>query len=50
MDGKKLALRMSVDYISFSAHVDYAQNSSFIKEVNPASLVIYLFVYFLPIK
>jgi len=40
MDGKKLPLRMSVDYISFSAHVDYAQNSSYIKEVNPSTLIL----------
>ena len=39
MDGRKLPLRMSVAYISFSAHVDYAQNTEFIKLVNPKTLV-----------
>ncbi|KAJ8652014.1 hypothetical protein O0I10_012358 [Lichtheimia ornata] len=33
MDGRKIPLRMSVDYISFSAHVDFTQNSQFIEEV-----------------
>ena len=40
MSGRKLPLRMSVDYISFSAHVDYDQNAAFIKEVNPPHLVL----------
>ncbi|KAI9596899.1 hypothetical protein BDF19DRAFT_421396 [Syncephalis fuscata] len=31
MAGAKLPLRMSVDYISFSAHVDFTQNSSLLK-------------------
>lgn len=31
---------MSVDYISFAAHVDYTQNSRFINEVNPAHLLL----------
>jgi len=40
MDGKKITRRMSVDYISFAAHVDYTQNSRFINEVNPSHLVL----------
>jgi len=47
MDGKKLPLKMSVDYISFSAHVDYQQNSTYIKEVNPSNLVSPPFPFFL---
>jgi len=39
MDGRKLPLRMKVDYISFSAHVDGTQNRAYINEVNPSNLV-----------
>jgi cleavage and polyadenylation specificity factor subunit 3 len=42
MDGRKLPLRMKVDYISFSAHVDYTQNSEFIDEMKPPHLVTFL--------
>ncbi|RKP09911.1 cleavage and polyadenylation specificity factor 3, isoform CRA_b [Thamnocephalis sphaerospora] len=38
--GAKLPVRMSVDYISFSAHVDFTQNSQFIEEVNAPNLVL----------
>jgi cleavage and polyadenylation specificity factor subunit 3 len=31
---------MSVDYISFSAHVDFTQNSQFIEEVNAPNLIL----------
>lgn len=31
-DGIRKPFQMSVDYISFSAHVDYLQNSSFVRE------------------
>ncbi|KAG2178190.1 hypothetical protein INT43_003443 [Umbelopsis isabellina] len=40
MDGRTLPLRMSVDYISFSAHVDFTQNSQFITEVNAPHVVL----------
>ena len=40
MDGRKLPLKMSVEYISFSAHVDYTQNSQFIREVDAPTLVL----------
>ncbi|KAG0417187.1 Cleavage and polyadenylation specificity factor 73, partial [Dictyocoela roeselum] len=36
VDGKKL--NMSVEYISFSAHVDFIQNSEFIEICNPTHL------------
>lgn len=39
MQGQKIQRRMTVDEISFSAHVDFAQNSSFIKQVNPQHIV-----------
>lgn len=39
MNGQKIQRRMTVDEISFSAHVDFAQNSSFIKQVNPQHIV-----------
>jgi len=45
MDGRTLPLKMSVAYISFSAHVDYAQNSAFIKTANPKTLVRLVFGY-----
>ncbi|EPR79919.1 Cleavage and polyadenylation specificity factor [Spraguea lophii 42_110] len=40
MDGKKLKLNMSVDYISFSAHVDFIQNKEFINICNPEVLIL----------
>lgn len=40
MSGETLPMRMSVDYISFAAHVDYPQNHSFIEQVSPQSLVL----------
>lgn len=39
MSGAKLPLRLSVEYISFSAHVDYRENSAFIEEVGAPNLV-----------
>lgn len=38
MKGNVLKLNMSVDYISFSAHVDFAQNVQFIDECQPDHL------------
>ncbi|AFN83894.1 putative beta-lactamase fold-containing exonuclease [Encephalitozoon romaleae SJ-2008] len=38
LNGKKLRLNMSVEYISFSAHVDFTQNSQFIEECQPKHL------------
>ena len=35
-----LPLRMSVEYISFSAHVDFAQNSQFIEECHAPNLIL----------
>ncbi|KAG7271468.1 hypothetical protein CRUP_018502 [Coryphaenoides rupestris] len=35
MSGQKLQLKMSVDYISFSAHTDYQQTSEFIRALKP---------------
>ncbi|XP_041984334.1 cleavage and polyadenylation specificity factor 73 [Aricia agestis] len=40
MAGQKLPLRMSVDYISFSAHTDYAQTSEFISLLKPPHVVL----------
>ncbi len=39
-NGQKIPRRLTVDYMSFSAHVDYAQNSKFIDEVNPSHVVL----------
>jgi cleavage and polyadenylation specificity factor subunit 3 len=38
-NGQKIQRKMTVDEISFSAHVDFAQNSSFIQEINPSHIV-----------
>eukprot|EP00842_Homolaphlyctis_polyrhiza_P005194 jgi/Hompol1/5676/HPOL_004648-RA len=40
MNGSKLPLRLSVEYISFSAHVDYKENSQFIEDVGSQNLVL----------
>lgn len=40
LSGATLPLRMSVEYISFSAHVDYVQNSEFIDLLKPPHLVL----------
>ena len=40
MSGSKLPLKLSVEYISFSAHVDYQQNSAFIQEVASPNLIL----------
>ncbi|CAG9836752.1 unnamed protein product [Diabrotica balteata] len=40
MLGQKLPLKMSVDYISFSAHTDYQQTSEFIRMLKPPHVVL----------
>ena len=40
MNGQRIPRRMSVDYISFSAHVDYTQNSRFIDQVKAKHVVL----------
>lgn len=40
MVGQKLPLKMSVDYISFSAHTDYQQTSEFIRILRPPHVVL----------
>lgn len=40
MNGQRIPRRLSVDYISFSAHVDYTQNSHFIDEVRAKHVVL----------
>ncbi|UZJ53988.1 hypothetical protein CBS101457_003308 [Exobasidium rhododendri] len=40
LSGQRIPLLMSVDYISFSAHVDYAQNSKFIDEIKAQHIVL----------
>ncbi|XP_028296270.1 cleavage and polyadenylation specificity factor subunit 3 isoform X2 [Gouania willdenowi] len=40
MSGQKLPLKMSVDYISFSAHTDYQQTSEFIRALKPPHVVL----------
>lgn len=48
MSGQKLQLKMSVDYISFSAHTDYQQTSEFIRALKPPHVVSWLIVNYLP--
>ncbi|MBW0480711.1 hypothetical protein O181_020426 [Austropuccinia psidii MF-1] len=40
MKGNKIPRRLEVHYISFSAHVDYTQNSAFIDQIMPTHLVL----------
>ncbi|KAH9942274.1 mRNA 3'-end-processing protein YSH1 [Epithele typhae] len=40
MKGGTLPRKLSVDYISFSAHVDYSQNSEFMELVKPQHIVL----------
>jgi len=40
MSGQKLPLKMSVDYISFSAHTDYQQTSEFVRILKPPHVVL----------
>ncbi|XP_065347571.1 cleavage and polyadenylation specificity factor 73-like [Cloeon dipterum] len=40
MAGQKVPLKMSVDYISFSAHTDYQQTRDFIKILKPPHIVL----------
>lgn len=40
MNGQKLPLNMSVDYISFSAHTDYQQTSEFIRLLKPNHVIL----------
>jgi cleavage and polyadenylation specificity factor subunit 3 len=40
MNGQKLPLNLTVEYISFSAHVDYKENSDFIEAVGSANLIL----------
>ncbi|KAI9223147.1 beta-lactamase-like protein [Blastocladiella britannica] len=38
--GNRLPVRCSIDYISFSAHVDYMQNRDFINLIHPSHLIL----------
>ncbi len=40
MAGQKLPMKLSVDYISFSAHTDYQQTSEFIRLLKPPHVVL----------
>ncbi|KAJ3020758.1 UNVERIFIED_CONTAM: Cleavage and polyadenylation specificity factor subunit 3 [Siphonaria sp. JEL0065] len=40
LNGTRLPLRLTVEYVSFSAHVDFPQNSQFIEEVGAQNLVL----------
>ena len=40
LDGRELPRKCSIEYVSFSAHVDFLQNSRFIKSVQPDNIVL----------
>ncbi len=40
MDGRIRALKCSVEYLSFSAHVDFVENKSFMENTNPANIIL----------
>ncbi|WZN61983.1 subunit 3-I of mRNA cleavage and polyadenylation specificity factor [Chloropicon roscoffensis] len=40
LSGQVVPLKMSVHYISFSAHADYTQTSEFLSTLNPAKIVL----------
>ena len=40
MEGRRQPLNCLVDYVSFSAHVDYVQNKNFIAKVNPKHIIL----------
>ncbi|KAI9340894.1 cleavage and polyadenylation specificity factor subunit 3 [Obelidium mucronatum] len=40
LNGSRLPLRLTVEYVSFSAHVDFPQNSQFIEEVGAQNLIL----------
>ena len=40
MKGEQLPVRLTIEYISFSAHVDFAQNSEFIDTLHPPNVVL----------
>lgn len=40
LEGKRQPLNCLVDYVSFSAHVDFVQNRSFITQVDPKHIIL----------
>mmetsp|Transcript_14155 Transcript_14155/g.20910 ORF Transcript_14155/g.20910 Transcript_14155/m.20910 type:complete len:730 (-) Transcript_14155:23-2212(-) len=40
LEGRRQALNCLVDYVSFSAHVDFVQNRSFITQVDPKHIIL----------
>ncbi len=40
LDGRVRALKCSVEYLSFSAHVDFVENKSFMESTNPANIIL----------
>ena len=40
MEGRRQPLNCLVDYVSFSAHVDFVQNRDFITRVNPRNIIL----------
>jgi hypothetical protein len=50
LKGATIPRKISVEYISFSAHVDYSQNSEFIEAVKAQHVVCFSFLPFLSIS
>lgn len=40
LNGEQLPVRLAIEYISFSAHVDFGQNSEFIDILHPSNVVL----------
>jgi cleavage and polyadenylation specificity factor subunit 3 len=40
LEGRRQPLNALVDYVSFSAHVDFVQNRSFITQVDPKHIIL----------
>ena len=40
LEGRRQPLNCLVDYVSFSAHVDFVQNRSFITQVDPKHIIL----------
>ena len=40
LEGRRQPLNCIVDYVSFSAHVDFVQNRSFITQVDPKHIIL----------
>lgn len=49
LSGQKIPRRMSIEVISFAAHVDYTHNSQFIEMIDANHIVLYVAVMMLTV-